>query len=477
MAAQLNFFPALKAHIGPVNKGWDYYILKMRMVDVIREIKFAYEFKLTDKKVNLLGDAIQRALNEKRIRESICGFLQKDHRFFSSLVAATLDGNPRFIPVSIAEGGEAEMVFGGSGVDDSFGILRMDQTRKCYALDGQHRLAAIRSMLDLEFREKMKIKGSIDVPDGFAEEEIAVIMVLRGEKDPIGFENNFRRLFASLNRYAKKTDDDTNIIMDEDDAFALLTREMISSFPFFRDDSNPQSSSSLVKMTGKNLNPADTHFTTLQTLYAMNKILLRTEEREKDKRWRSKMFIADRPKEEELNQWYSELQRCWEAILQVLPDLRKTPQNMRQPGEDKSKKDHMFFRPIGQKMLARLVRELLDEKFPAKGFASVDEMTKVLAPLGEIEWDIRDIPWRGLVSRPGKKEDGFVMREEQREQVMKVAQHIAKAMVTAGEMNAEQRKKAEKHLREEWEQYLSPEREAADALELWNKEVKPKLKL
>ena len=476
MTAKLNFFPALKAHIGPVDKGLDYYILKMRMADVIKEIKFAHEFELGEGEVNLLGEAIQRGLNDKRVRDSICRFLQKDHRFFSSLVAATLDGNPSFFPVSIAEGNEANMVFKGSGIDESFGVLRMDETRMCYALDGQHRLAAIRSLLDPEFRKEMKIKEDFKVPDGFAEEEISVIMVLRDEKDPDDFEQGFRRLFASLNRHAKKTDQDTNIIMDEDDAFAILTRRLINEFPFFRDESNPQSASSLVKMKGSNLNPTDTHFTTLKTLYDMNAFLLRTAEREKIPHWRSKTFIADRPEDEELNQWYTELASCWEAILKVLPDLRKIPQNMRQPGKDKSKQDHLFFRPIGQLMMARLVRELLDKKFPT-GFGSVDSMAKELAPLGNIDWDIRNIPWQRLVSVPGQGEEGFVMRGEQRTAVMDVAQRMAKAMITAEEMDKKQREKAEAQLRSDWEKYLSPRPEKEELDKLWNNVVKPKLKL
>ena len=482
MAAKINFFPALKAHIGPENGGWTYYTIKMRMIDVIREIKFAHEFELGEDRVNLLGEAIQRALNNKRIRESICRFLQKDHRFFSSLVAGVIDGNPKFLPVSIVGEGDTGEMFEGTGIDESFGVLRLDESRQCYALDGQHRLAAIRSMLDPGFRTAMGIKGEFDVPDGFADEEISVIMVLRAGKNPAEFRHGFRRLFSSLNRYAKKTDKDTDIIMDEDDAFALLTRRMITDFPFFRDETNRESASSLVKMKGANLQASDVHFTTLQTLYAMNEILLRTEEREKDKRWRSKTFIADCPEEDELNQWYTELAGYWQAILIALPEFGKDPQNMRHPGDDPSKKDHLLFRPIGQKMMARLVRELLDNKFPT-GFDSVDSMAKELAPLGKIDWDIRHVPWQRLVSVPGQGGEGqggkgFVMREEQREKVMGVAQRIAKAMITAEGMNKEQRQEAEKRLRNDWEKYLNPKPETKEEIDkLWNSDVKPKLKL
>ena len=472
MASNLNFFPALKAHIGPVDRGWTYYTVKMRMAQIVHEIKFAHEFDLAEDKVSLLGDAIQRALNNKRIRESICRFLQKDHRFFSSLVAGVIDGNPEFFPVSIAGESEVERMFRGSGIDDSFGVLRLDNTRQCFALDGQHRLAAIRSMLDGEFRMAMGIREKPDVPDGFADEELSVIMVLRAGKDAAEFRKGFRRLFSSLNRYAKKTDKDTDIIMDEDDAFALLTRRMVTEFPFFRDETNPESMSSLVKMKGTNLQASDVHFTTLQTLYAMNTILLRTEEREKDKRWRnSKAFLMDRPEEGDLNQWFEELTGYWEAILKAMPALGNNPQKMRHPSDDPSETDHLFFRPIGQKMMARLVRELLDgDSRISAGFDTVDKMAEVLAPLGDIDWDIRNVPWQRLVSVPGQGGKGFVMREEQREQVLKVAQRIAKAMIVKGA--------DEKRLRADWETFLNPRPETPKEIEeLWNSDIKPKLKL
>ena len=44
----------------------------------------------------------------------------------------------------------------------------------------------------------------------------------------------YRKLFSTLNRYAKKTDGATNIILDEDDTFAILTRRLITDHEFFR---------------------------------------------------------------------------------------------------------------------------------------------------------------------------------------------------------------------------------------------------
>ena len=47
---------------------------------------------------------------------------------------------------------------------------------------------------------------------------------------------DYRRLFSSLNRYARATDESTNIIMDEDDGIAILTRRLIAEHEFFQVD-------------------------------------------------------------------------------------------------------------------------------------------------------------------------------------------------------------------------------------------------
>ncbi len=61
------------------------------------------------------------------------------------------------------------------------------------------------------------------------------------------FMQKYRRLFSNLNRYAKPTDQATNIIMDEDDTFAILTRRLITDKPFFQSDADKQRESEKIK--------------------------------------------------------------------------------------------------------------------------------------------------------------------------------------------------------------------------------------
>lgn len=406
------FYPSLKANMGK----WEYYVTRMTMSSVIREVKFASEFGAQENQVDLLEEARQREIAEKRVRGPIMEFLQQDYRFFSSIVVAVIGEKPRFYPVSVAEDTVGNAI-ADAEVNDTFGLLRMGGNVQMYALDGQHRLSAIKCMLDESYRRKLRITEHIEVPPGFAEEHISVVMIIRKASDtPQEFLRGYRRLFSNLNRYAQKTDQKTNIIMDEDDAYAILTRRLISQHSFFKGSNKKQAESTRVKMKkGKNLNAGDPQFIPLAVLYDTTEILLKKKDEELNKRIRLD--------EGALDQLYKELTNYWDAILAVFPQFYNDPLKMR----EQAGKGHMFFRPIGQKMLAELVRNMLDDsKFPEKK-AQDSDMKKRLSVLAKIDWNVDHHPWDGVVTVPDG-EGGYIMRNEKRDKAMKVARLMALRM-------------------------------------------------
>jgi DNA sulfur modification protein DndB len=183
----MNLYPALQAHMG----SWKYYIAKMKMKEVAKEVDFAYDV-YPDR---TLSDAIQRDLNESRVKKDIVTFLSgRKDRFFASLVVAAIGGKPKFYPVKITEEPEFA-VFADQKLDESFGVLTFSGEQRYYALDGQHRLKAIKTLLEQSdplsnFR-----------PEGFGEEEISVLIVIKREEPLDQFLESYRRLFSSLNRY------------------------------------------------------------------------------------------------------------------------------------------------------------------------------------------------------------------------------------------------------------------------------------
>ena len=189
-------------------------------------------------------------------------------------------------------------------------------------------------------------------------------MILREEHDvPEGeWMRRYRRLFSSLNRHARSTDRDTNIIMDEDDLFAIVTRRLITDHEFFQAP-GPERESFKVLTKGRNLKAGTSHFTTLQTLYAINTTLLTTARRRMlgwhhDERSSGDLNGRVRPDEEYIDGYYEELSNYWDAILDVLPDLGRQPSEMRNhdisDGDSEQYRDHLLFWPVGQELLRRL---------------------------------------------------------------------------------------------------------------------------
>ena len=138
---------------------------------------------------------------------------------------AARGGSPTFAEVELEKDGLGFV----ENMEGHFGLLRFDGGQNYYALDGQHRVTAIQTLLnDPDQRDRL----GITIPEGFGQEEISVIiMTTTGSEEE--WKKKYRRLFSALNRYAKPVDQDTIIAMDEDDLFAILSRQLIQEHEFF----------------------------------------------------------------------------------------------------------------------------------------------------------------------------------------------------------------------------------------------------
>jgi len=429
----------------------------MKMKEVAKEVDFAYD--VYDDRT--LSDAIQRDLDEGRVKKEIVTFLsRRKDRFFSSLVVAAVGGSPKFYPVKITDDPEFA-VFADQDIDEAFGVLTFSGKQNYYALDGQHRLKSIKSLLDPNDPLSAKC------PDGFGEEQISVLIVLKRDEPEEQFLQSYRRLFSSLNRYAKPTSHDTNIIMDEDDAFAILTRRLISSYPSFQ-WTGKEIKSAQVQMKGKNLREKEAYFTSLQTLYSMNKTLLTSKARA-GVGWKGgdgdegevdiKAFTRFRPEEEYLDLLYKELTTYWSALREALPALDEDSSVHKDHAVEG--KDSLIFWPIGQELLASIARRLLNEHLDGDDEVSPEKAKNALLPLAKVNWNLHGPIWRFflLVNIDGT----WKMRNEGRAEAMKLAEQILGWMVGIDELNEDDLKK----LRLQWQARLVPAQEKKDMDAAW----------
>jgi len=460
-AAFMNLYPAIRFTMGQ----WTYYSVKMSMRELSENVHFASEV-YPDR---TLDEAIQRALNEKRVKSQIVTYLTRQpFRFFSSLVVAAMKGDPRFYPVRISDEPQFEFFADDKRLNETFGVLKFDGSQDYYALDGQHRLAAIKTLLDPEAPE------SDNTPEGFADDEISVIVVVQkvGESNET-FMQRYRRLFSNLNRYAKAMDQATNIIMDEDDAFAVITRRLITDHEFFRSEGRHRESRKVKTEKGKNLRPTDSFFTSIETLYEMNIAMLSSRKRVNAGWGNSDApepklddFKRFRPEEQVIDNLDVELKVYWDGLLKEIPDLWRNPPEMRvhsldDGGGDEEATDHLLFWPIGQQMLAELVRDLLDQRQADPEHPSSETVGRAIRGLGGMEWRLHRPPWRYFLLTQDEK-DNWKMRDEDRTKAVRIARRIA-AWIMGEELDDE----GVAELRQQWSIRLIPNPRQKDEKDLW----------
>ena len=461
----MNLYPAVRARMG----SWTYYIARMSMRDLASQVGFASEIQDDP----TLDHAIQRDLKGGRAKNEIAHYLRHPNRFFSSIVVAAMGGNPTFNEVKMEFTPDQRFV--AQGMKNAFGVLSFDGGEDYYALDGQHRLQAIKYLLNTTE------KRDILPPKGFEHEEVSVLLVCVERKDDKEFLRLQRRLFSYLNRYAKPTLPGENITMDEDDAFAILTRRLINSHEFFRardavtfrvqteGGKNITPTVKVKNSQGKSVSKPSPYFTTLQTLYDINESLLITGQRGHGEMSVGKLkeFVRFRPTDEKLDELYGELEMCWNAMLAAIPDLRKEPEGMRRHGTPE--KDHLLFWPIGQEVLGQAVRFLLDKAFSGGNPDTVSKAKKALASLGRIDWQLLSPPWKNLFIIWDEKEDKktgdkgrWIMRTGSREPARKIGLRLVLWMI--GETD-----ESESDLKREWRNRLVPAQEEKEANAMWKK--------
>ena len=412
------YYAAMKMNMGD----WTYYVVKLKMSEVATHISFASEVHND----NTIHEQIQRTLNDSRAKGQIVKYLQNNsERFFNSIVVAALDGEPKFFSIKIDDDPRFDMI--GDDITDSFGVLRFSDSLKTYALDGQHRLKAIKELIENPAENPP--------PPGFSNETLSVIYVIPNndtstEEGKNEFLKSYRRLFSSLNRHAKPVAKNDIIIMDEDDRYAIVTRHLITEFEFFVWDGteNP-----IVDCDnkGESISGNNGAFCTIIGLYKMNVHLLWDENMTDDfgnpltgSSWNN--LIQDTPTEDNIDDLRNYLFKIWEALVVTLPELKEEPSRMRSILENpvNGTKDSLLFRPLLQtNLFAPLARRLMTDKGINKN-SSIEEIKDALKPLSYIPSDLRHPLWKGFVTLQDPTTGNFVMASENRTQRVKCAYSI-----------------------------------------------------
>ncbi|WP_395295273.1 DNA sulfur modification protein DndB [Kitasatospora hibisci] len=367
------FVPAFEAKVG----NWTYYSCLMSYAQVAREINFAHELGGNRD----LGTMIQRGVGDRT--EKITEYLlTNENRFLGALIIAVWGGDPKYHSVSMDADDQAVL----QGLDRNFGVLTFDGTQQFFALDGQHRLKAI--------------KEAIKQNPELGREDINVIVVPHFDTEE--GRRRTRRLFTNINRNAKSTNLQENIALDEDDSFAILTRRLLDEDDFLKREkvvlvfSKVGQDGELV-LAQRSITASSPAWSTIGVLYDVVKEIGYDLPCTSDQ-------SNQRATDDLLDQSYELLTVRLREFLDACGNLRQrylasvSPKDLRAPkGRDGA--GHPFMRPAIQVQVARVVRHILEQELL--------EWPEVLKRLSALDWKMTSAPFSSMwIETPEGKSKG-----------------------------------------------------------------------
>jgi DNA sulfur modification protein DndB len=380
------YLPALRAKMGD----WIYYIAYMRMKEIAARVDFAED--IHDSKS--LNDLLQRAVTSRST--SIVSYLLKQkQRFFNSIIIGVYGGAPKWFELTLKGNDKLSSKDLPAYLIGSVGYLLLNGQENLFAIDGQHRVSAIDDA----------VKADTQLED----EEVAVIFV--SAKQDQASRQRTRRLFSTLNRYAKPVGQRDIIALDEDDTTAIIVRKMINEYELFRGKRINTT------VLGKSIPKNDNHcITTIVSLYDMLNIILRDKP---DKEW--KEFLSIRPDEKIITKYYKRAATYWDNLQMAFEVFHSLTKEEIEIDRWRHKAGgHLLFRPIGLQIVTEVVKLLTEGGLSQRA---------ALRRIAKVDLTLSSSPWAGLLWEPRKKR--MITRKENQAVARKLLYYMAKGLLSS----------------------------------------------
>jgi len=351
--------PAIRAKIGI----WEYYVTTLTFEQVS-----TYISKIDDQLHQSQGlkDLIQRSITDNylSIKEYI---LNQPEVFFNSLVLAVYDRYPNW----------REITFKYDDLETyQMGLLEFQEEHKIFPVDGQHRVEGIKEAL----------KANPDLKD----QKITAIFI--GHKNDDEGKKRTRRLFTTLNRYAKPVKDDDIIALDEDDMAAIVTRNLLEEYSLF-------TGNRVIYAKQKAIPPSNKHaITSIITLYQANVQLLKyfifKRDGKKPTKKRLETVLKFRPTEDLLKEFESFVIHFWNAFTQKMEiiTLYLNSKELTESLRNNETGGNLIFRPIGFLPIVKATINIKERT--GKEFSDIFER------FNTIDFNINSKPWQYVVWNP-----------------------------------------------------------------------------
>ncbi|PHG70098.1 DNA sulfur modification protein DndB [Bacillus toyonensis] len=342
--------PALISKMGD----WRYYISSMTFDQISSCVsKVDKELHKSEK----LSELIQRSItsNYKNIKDYI---VDHEDRFFNSIVLAVYEGDPQFREIDF----EFENKRYGT-----LGLLEFTGQEVIFPVDGQHRVEGI--------------KAALEEDPSLGEDKISVIFIgHRNDQD--GLERT-RRLFSTLNRYAKPVKKSDIIALDEDDLVAITTRYLVDNNELFTGNGI-----SLERTLQEN---DTTSFTTIETLYDCNGLLLSNFLKENEISGPLDKYKTKRPPETTINMFQEVCMEFWNDFRQAFDSVQSYVDSNKSSVSDYRNRQggNVLFRPAGLSPFIKAISSI-------KSSQQI-EYREILRTFGNIDMSLNAAPWKHVL--------------------------------------------------------------------------------
>ena len=351
-----HLLPAIRAHIGD----WSFYTTTLTFRQVASLINSPDEIHERKK----LSDWIQREVIEDHKIDISKYINENSQRFLGSLIIGIYGGNPDWAPVDI-KSWEANLdltLEQKNETEGKLGFLYLEGNEKLFAIDGQHRVAGIKHAMETH-------NDSEDI----ANESIAAIFVGHKPETEEGKQRT-RRLFTTVNKKAKPVSKAATIALDEDNGFAIVTRNIIDSHWLFSDERNHISYTS----TGSVPANSETLITSVVGLFEIIKDLHPSKNKKK--------FESNRPTDNNIKQFSDFCLSFIDTLIDNVDSFKRVFVDQIETANLYRSEDnnYLLFRPIGQRVFARATQVLISRGLPLN--QSIEILLRVNMEINSADW-------------------------------------------------------------------------------------------
>ncbi len=392
-----------------------YYIAKMPVEELVNSVGLAIE--LPEWKDMTPDEKMQREPDINRVVNEICPyFIEDQDRFFGSLIVDIYSGfeNMKFDPISKYVKDDITFAYDVSMQDAGF--LSLPGKERLIALDGQHRLLAMKlclkgnsaiSAVMLGNKKMTSQMLALEAHPELADEEVSVIFVEHRDNMKI------RKIFNKVNKYARQTGRGQNIITADDDVYATIARKLFSDGGVLEKVGKNE----LVNWKSNTLSQRSKQLTTVSALYTIAETL------SKDKGWSAKVMPSD---EDEIEEAFDENTEFWTELLNGMDVYQEYLDLTRKDKPISNLRDqNLLMKPVTHMALAHVAY------FSKKHSAAWGD---VVAKLNKVNWSMDNSVWFNILVIPAKKKKVITGKESIRAAGMVISYMVMSDKMSVAEV-------------------------------------------